>query len=214
MVETLREGGLAILARSPLSWRGVGALLMGILLARWVWIFFAPQAMAIAVVPEHGAALEAGRLFGKAASGVGSAEGMALSNVQLVGVFAASAGKPGFAILKLDDKRQVGVAVGGIVVPGTKLFAAHPDYVLLERDGIQQRVNLIGNRASAGERERNPVWERMGMPQSDRSGKITPEKIPAPEKTVIPDNNSNADSGQPESNMPASAVPVKIGMPK
>lgn len=211
---TLREGGLAILARSPLSWRGVGALLMGILLARWVWILFAPQAMAIAVVPEHGAALEAGRLFGQAASGVGSAQGTALSNVQLVGVFAASPGKPGFAILKLDDKRQVGVAVGGIVVPGTKLFAAHPDYVLLESDGIQQRVNLIGNRAPGGEQERNRVWGKMGMPQKDSSGKVTPEKITVPEKTAIPDNDNNVQGGGPESNTPASGVPVKIGMPK
>ena len=212
---TLREGGLAILARSPLSWRGVGALLMGILLARWVWIFFAPQAMAIAVVPEHGAALEAGRLFGQAASGVGSAQGTALSNVQLVGVFAASSGKPGFAILKLDDKRQVGVAVGGIVVPGTKLFEAHSDYVLLESGGIRQRVDLIGKRAPpGGEQERNRVWGKMGMPQRDRPGNVTPEKVTVPEKTAIPDNDNNVQGGVPESNTPASGVPVKIGMPK
>ena len=221
---TLREGGLAILARSPLSWRGLGALLMGILLARWVWIFFAPQAMAIAVVPEHGTALEAGRLFGHAASGAGSAQGMALSNVQLVGVFAASPDQPGFAILKLDDKRQVGVAVGGIVVPGTKLFAAHPDYVLLESGGVQQRVNLIGKRSSVGQPGSDDARENeRAMALSRPNREKLPENITIPERIPVPDpvpgnpvpgnKNNEITEKAGEGSTPASAVP-KIGMPK
>lgn len=143
------EGQLAILARSPLSWRGLGALVLGVLLAKWSWILLAPDAMAIAAVTERGAAVEAGRLFGRGTPGAASVEGAALSNARLVGVFAASAGKPGFAVLKLDDNRQIGVAVGGSVVPGTKLLEVHPGYVLLDRAGVQQRVNLEGRAAGA-----------------------------------------------------------------
>jgi hypothetical protein len=120
----------------------LGALALGVLLAKWSWILFSPHATAVAVVPEHGATVEAGRLFGIAVSGVSASEGTALPNAHLVGVFAARAGQPGFAILKLDEKRQVGVVVGENVVPGTKLLEAHSDYVLLERAGVQQRVKL------------------------------------------------------------------------
>lgn len=206
---TLREGGVAIIARSPLSWRGVGALLMGVLLARWVWIFFAPQAIAIPASPEHGAALEAGRLFGQAASGVNPVEGTALSNVQLVGVFAASAGKPGFAILKLDDKRQVGVAVGGAVVPGTKLLAVHPDYVLLESGGMQQRVNLIGNRSPAGGgQDDGDAGENERLKARSRPGGGN-----MPENIAVPGSEQSEKAGEPLGSPPASAVP-KIGMPR
>lgn len=134
------------LLRLSLPWRGFGALVLGVLLARWSWILFAPHATATAVVPEHASAVETGRLFGSAASGVSQAGGMALPNVRLTGVFA---GKPGFAVLKLDGKQQVGVAVGENVVPGTKLLEVHPDYVLLERAGVQQRVNLEEKAAGA-----------------------------------------------------------------
>lgn len=134
-----REGAIA---RLSMPWRGVGALVLGVLLAKWSWVLFAPHTTATAVVPEHTAAVEAGRLFGAAASGVSPAEGVALPNVRLTGVFAAKVGQPGFAVLKLDDKPQVGVAVGESVAPGTKLQEVHPDYVLLERGGVQQRVNL------------------------------------------------------------------------
>ena len=111
-ITAIGEGGAAILARLPLSWRGLGALVLGVLLAQWCWILLAPQAMTIATVTERSAAVETGHLFGQSRSEVTSVDGMALSNVRLVGVFAASVGKPGFAVLKLDDKHQVGVAVG------------------------------------------------------------------------------------------------------
>ena len=150
-IGTIGEAAMAILVRLPLSWRGLGALMLGVLLAQWSWVLFAPHATAIAAVAEREAAAEAGQLFGVAAAfGVKSAEGVALPNVRLVGVFAAGPGKPGFAVLKLDDKRQVGVVMGEDVAPGTKLLEIHPDYVLLEHAGVQQRVNLEGKTADTG----------------------------------------------------------------
>ncbi len=150
-IGAIGEAAMAILVRLPLSWRGVGALVLGVLLAQWSWVLFAPHATAIAAVAERGAAVEAGQLFGVAAAfGVKSAEGGALPNVRLVGVFAAGPGKPGFAVLRLDDQRQVGVVLGEDVAPDTKLLEIHPDYVLLERAGVQQRVNLEGKAADTG----------------------------------------------------------------
>ncbi len=150
-IGAIGEAIMAVLVRLPLSWRGVGALVLGVLLAQWSWVLFAPYATAIAAVAERGAAVEAGQLFGVAtAFEVKSVEGVALPNVRLVGVFAAGPGKPGFAVLKLDDQRQVGVVLGEDVAPGTKLLEVHSDYVLLERAGVQQRVNLEGKTAGTG----------------------------------------------------------------
>lgn len=99
------------------------------------------------MVPEYTTAVESGRLFGVAASTVSPAAGLALPDVRLIGVFSPRVGQPGFAVLKLNDKQQVGVAVGEGVAPGTKLMEVHPDYVLLERAGVQQRVDLEGKSA-------------------------------------------------------------------
>jgi general secretion pathway protein C len=126
----------------PLSWRVVSAWVLGVLLAQWFWVFFAPQPVSTSTLPERSATLEAGQLFGVAASADTVTEGVALPNVQLLGVFAASAGKNGFAVLKMDDKRQLGVAEGEEVTSGTRLVAVHADHVMLERAGIKQRINL------------------------------------------------------------------------
>lgn len=119
-------------------------LVLGALLAKWTWVLLAPRATAIAVAPERGTAAEAGKLFGVPAAVPASsvAEVAVLPNARLMGVFSAKTGKSGFAVLKLDDKRQVGVAAGESVAPGVRLVEIHPDHVLLERSGVRQRVNL------------------------------------------------------------------------
>lgn len=134
----LREGSVA----APVVWRGLGALVLGVMLAHWTWILFAPRPTVVAAVAERGAAEEAAHLFGQAVSANAAASGMALPNVKLVGVFAGGAGQAGFAILKLDDKRQLGVAVGEEVASGIRLVEVHPDFVLLDRAGVRQQVDM------------------------------------------------------------------------
>lgn len=126
----------------PLSWRNASALILGALLAKWFWILFAPQPTYTASMPARTASAGASRLFGVAPTNQTTAEGVALPNVQLLGIFSASSDKPGFAVLKLDNNRQMGVAEGEEVVPGTRMIAVEADYVLLERAGARQRVNL------------------------------------------------------------------------
>jgi hypothetical protein len=126
----------------PFSWSGLSAVVLGVLLAKWFWILFAPLAIYTSAVPVRQAGRETGQLFGMVTSTYVNTQGVALPNVQLLGVFTASAGKAGFAILKLDDNRQVGVAEGQEVAAGTLLIAVHSDHVMLEHGGVQQRVNL------------------------------------------------------------------------
>lgn len=132
---------LAVFSRLPLSWSGLGALVVGALLARWTWILFAPHTLAVLPPKPEVTGAAAESLFGAvAASGVAAATGgSTIPGVKLIGVFA---GKHGFAVLRLDEKRQLGVALGEEVAPGTKLVEVAADHVLLEHNGLRQRVNL------------------------------------------------------------------------
>ena len=132
-----------------LYWRILGALVLGIMIARWTWILFAPHSTTVAVVPEHGATMEAGRLFGVNSLAVPTPETAPASNFRLIGVFAPPPGRPGFVILQLENKHQVGVATGENVIPGTKLLEIHPNYVLVEHAGVQQRVKLVEKTTAA-----------------------------------------------------------------
>jgi hypothetical protein len=93
--------------------------------------------------------MEAGHLFGVASLAVPTSETAPSSNLRLLGVFAPPPGRPGFAILQLENKHQVGIATGENVIPGTKLLEIHPSYVLVEHAGVQQRVKLVEKATSA-----------------------------------------------------------------
>jgi type II secretory pathway component PulC len=170
-IGTIGDAVMATLSRLsffwPFSWRGLSALILGVLLANWFWILFAPQTTFTAAVPEQGAGLEAGRLFGVVQSTDTATQGVALPNVQLLGVFAANAGKPGFAVLKLDDKRQVGVVEGEEVASGTKLVEVHADYVLLEHAGVQQKVSLENKYADASNKGVQPASGTAAVTQQN-----------------------------------------------
>jgi len=135
----------------PVTWRSLSAIVLGALLARWVWILFAPNATFTSAIPQRNSGIEAAKLFGEVLSTETASVGIALPNVQLLGVFTASPGKPGFAIMKLDNNKQAGVAEGEEVAPGTRLVEVNADYVLLERSGIQQRVNLENKYANSSD---------------------------------------------------------------
>ncbi len=131
-------------------WYALGALVLGTLLARWSWILLGSPSTVTAVVPDHNVSENAGKLFGVAAAGspLAGTSG-ALPNVQLVGVFANQSGQPGFAVLKLDEQRQVGTVVGESVAPGVKLLEVHSNDIVLERGGVQQKVEMV-NSVAAG----------------------------------------------------------------
>lgn len=138
------EGGSA--ASMPRFWRALGALVLGALLAKWCWVLFAPHSEAVFVAPPQEASTEAERLFGVATvPAVAATVAVAMPNARLLGVFS---GSPGFAVLEMDGKRQEAVALGNDAAPGVRLVEVAADYVVLERAGVQQRVNLEGQAAA------------------------------------------------------------------
>jgi hypothetical protein len=129
-----------VLMQLSWPWRGLGAAVLGALLARWGWILFAPHATVVAIAPGHTPAASR-QLFGVAASAVAAAQVAALPNVKLLGVYT---GSHGFALVTLDGKHQVGFGLGEELAPGTRLVEISADAIMLEHAGAKQRVELEG----------------------------------------------------------------------
>ncbi len=133
---TQRVGGVA---QRVFSWEGLGAVLVGVLLAKWVWVFGAPASPAVPATSNWKNNDSAEHLFGTAAaSGVAQAAS-SLGDIRLIGVFAHKTN--GFAVLFAEGK-QIGVGLGDEVLPGVRLVETDADYVVLERGGRRQRVDL------------------------------------------------------------------------
>jgi general secretion pathway protein C len=122
-----KAGFLATLAASSL---------LGVVLAYWSWAWLAPapapRAPAIGEAAAQTSAAEG--LFGiaKASSSAGT--------VRLTGVFAASEGRLGHAVLRLDGKKTVAVLQGQDVEPGLRLAEVHVDHIVLERNGARETL--------------------------------------------------------------------------
>jgi general secretion pathway protein C len=112
------------------------ASLLGVVLAYWSWAWLAPAAAARAPLLMQGApdSSAAAGLFGRAQP-VSSA-----SNVRLTGVVAASSGRLGHAVLRVDGKKTLAVLEGEEVEPGLRLAEIHVDHIVLERNGARETL--------------------------------------------------------------------------
>lgn len=138
---TLGSERLAISAENRrLMWQILAVLVLGALLAHWVWVLFAPRSVSALPAVQVATDSQAGRLFGIAAVTTQMPQ-VALPNVRLIGVFA---GSPGFAVLELDGKRQLGLATGREIVAGATLVEVASDHVVIERGGVRQQIQLEG----------------------------------------------------------------------
>lgn len=131
-------------ATAALFWRVLAVLVIGALLAHWTWVLFAPGSAQVLPATLPAADYHAERLFGIAAVSAVSVAPV-MPNVRLVGVFA---GTPGFAILELDGKRQVGMVTGSEIVARAKLVEVAFDHVTIERDGVRQKIQLEGKNSA------------------------------------------------------------------
>ncbi|MDX8399568.1 MAG: type II secretion system protein N [Gallionellaceae bacterium] len=145
-LETAYTAVLAVFSRLPVSWRGIAAVVIAVLLARWTWILFAPQTMAVHAPKPDIAKEVSSALFGTAASTTVTSYSSLLPSVHLLGVFS---GKQGFAILKLDERKQRGVALGEEIINGIRLIKVESDRVVLEHNGVRQQVNLENKYANS-----------------------------------------------------------------
>jgi general secretion pathway protein C len=114
------------------------ASLLGVVLAYWSWAFLAPapapRAPAAAQTP--GSALSASGLFGTAKEPAFAGS----SALRLTGIVAASGGRPGHALLRLDGKKTTAVLQGEDVEPGLRLAEVHADHIVLERNGARETL--------------------------------------------------------------------------
>lgn len=135
---------LAVFSRLRFGWSGFGALLIGMMLAKWSWVFFAPAAVTVPPAKVEISPEASGRLFGVAPVQAMAASPVALPNVRLLGVFS---GQQGFAVLELEGKQQHGVAVGEEVIKGVRLAEAGADYVVIDSGAVRQRIMLENRQA-------------------------------------------------------------------
>ncbi len=127
---------LAAPARLWFNWPLWGGMLAMLLLAKHAWVVFAPSEHAVPGTTTAAQSAQTGQLFGSVDVGASTAS---LAGIRPIGIFASRS--KGFAIMQTESG-QVGVGLGGQVVPGVRLVETHSDYVVLERDGVRQRVDL------------------------------------------------------------------------
>jgi len=131
-------------ARLWMNWPLWGGLLAMLLLAKHAWVLFAPAERAVPSATVATQSAQAEQLFGVVTT---TSSAASLSGIRPIGIFASK--KNGFAVMQTESG-QVGVGIGGQVVPGVRLVETHADYVILERNGVQQRVDLSKPPAASG----------------------------------------------------------------
>jgi general secretion pathway protein C len=137
---SLDRSSLAQTAVVPLVTFAALALL-GLVLAYWSWALLAPrpEPRAQAVAQTGGRAQAAHGLFGSAQPGRSGPAPTGIA-IRLLGVVAATGGRPGYAVMKLDAGKTLAVREGADVAPGVRLAEVDADHVVLERSGVRETL--------------------------------------------------------------------------
>lgn len=120
-----------------MNWPLWGGVLATVLLAQHAWVLFAPAERALPGNTALPPAEHAGQLFGAESAPTSSAS--SLDGIRPIGIFAHST--RGFAVMQTPGGQR-GVGLGSEVAPGIRLVETHTDHVVLERNGVRQRVDL------------------------------------------------------------------------
>ncbi len=125
--------------RLPLIVTVLAVVLLSASLAYWGLQLFKPQQRAIAApppAPPMGINVDAAKgLFG------GQVVVAAVSNYQLKGVVAAR-GEDSAAIISVDNKPAVAIAIGKEVLAGVTVKEVHAKHVILSEGGVNKRLDL------------------------------------------------------------------------
>lgn len=128
-----------------MNWPLWGGLLATLLLAQHAWVLFAPAERALPSGTDIPTSNHTGQLFGTA--NTTSTTTSSLDGIRPIGIFAHST--RGFAVMQTPTGQR-GVGLGSEVAPGIRLIETHADYVILERNGTRQRVDLSAASATGG----------------------------------------------------------------
>lgn len=160
-------------ARLWMNWPLWGGLLVALLLAKHAWVLFAPAERAIPGSAATTPSAQTELLFGAVSTNNAAAS---LDGIRPIGIFAHST--RGFAVM-MTGSGQVGVGLGEQVAPGIRLVETHADHVVLERNGVRQRVNLDkATAATAGITPVTPTVRTMTVPPAGGQmlDQLTPEQ--------------------------------------
>lgn len=136
------------LGRASLAQTAVVSLLtlaavaaLGLVLAYWTWIWFAPRVepRAEVVAAETGNLAAASLVFGRVERNKSTPAPTGIA-IKLLGVVAASGGRRGYAVVQLEAKQILAVHEGDDVTAGLRLAEVHPDHVILERGGVRETL--------------------------------------------------------------------------
>ncbi len=123
---------------------------LGLVLAYWTWVWFAPRAepRAQSAAAQSGSIASANALFGKVPRNQNTATPTGIA-IRLLGVVAASGGRRGYAVVQLDSKQILAVHEGQDIAPGIHLTQVLADHVMLERGGVSESLAWPEKRAAA-----------------------------------------------------------------
>ncbi|OGA04829.1 MAG: hypothetical protein A3H35_10475 [Betaproteobacteria bacterium RIFCSPLOWO2_02_FULL_62_17] len=124
--------------------------LFGAVLAYWTWAWLAPRAepRIEPTAAQSGGAASARAIFGSVPSNQTAAAPTGIA-IRLLGVVAASGGRRGYAVVQIEAKQILALQEGENLAPGIRLAEVRPDHVILERNGVREKLALPEKRVTA-----------------------------------------------------------------
>lgn len=105
----------------------------------WEWLAPRPEPHAQAAANVGGDAASASGLFGNLNRDRNSAAPTGIA-IRLLGIVAATAGRRGYAVMRLEPREMVAVREGDDIAPGMRLAEVGTDHVILERSGTRETL--------------------------------------------------------------------------
>lgn len=126
-------------------------MLLALTGAHWTWQWLAPQPESRAQPIAHriGQTISATGLFGNAEQDQVSSSATGI-DIKLLGIVAATTGRHGYAVVRLEPRAILTVREGEDIVPGLRLAEVAADHLILERGGARETLNWPTKNASAG----------------------------------------------------------------
>lgn len=116
----------------------------GLLLAHWMWVFFAPATLELPQKLEQTTSTQLTTVL--AAHWFTPTNGQLVTatpiNFKLVGIYASANSEPGFAVFKLADGKQRAVLLHQEITPGIVLQDIKPNAVEVGQQGSTQKLIL------------------------------------------------------------------------
>lgn len=129
----------------------VGALmLLALTGAHWTWQWLTPQPVSRGQSIANGISqvISANGMFGNAEQDQISSSPTG-AGIKLLGIVAATTGRHGYAVVRLEPRAILTVREGEDIAPGLRLVEVAADHLILERGGARETLGWPAKIASA-----------------------------------------------------------------